>query len=340
MRSALHRSMPTDAAGWDARLRSSDCSDEERRAFRAWRHASTANQQEYDRLQRVLSDLRASRHDPEIRSFREWAADHGPSGRIFRLNRRQTAWAAAAAVVAFLGAVTLFVNSGPGNQLQPRDLSVDAFSTAIGERATFNLEDGTTIVLNTNTQVMLEFSADERRINLHQGQAFFKVPRDSGSRFVVTAGNHRVVAVGTGFEVRFEGADLSVTLVEGTVDVAPIDKDMWSGGEPMRLLAGQRLTTDSRGIAPPDIRLVDLEQATLWQAGRVYFEDTPLSEAVAEMNRYSTLRIALDDDSLEDIRVNGLFQSGQQVNFAKALEAYFPVRAVRKNPDLIVLQSN
>lgn len=340
MRSALHRSMPTDAGGWDARLRSSDCSDEERRAFRAWRHASTANQREYDRLQRVLSDLRASRHDPEIRSFREWAADHGPSGRIFRLNRRQTAWAAAAAVVAFLGAVTLFVISGPGNQLQPRDLSVDALSTAIGERATFNLEDGTTIVLNTNTQVMLEFSAGQRRVDLQQGQALFDVSEDTESPFVVTAGNHRVLAVGTTFEVRFEGADVSVTLVEGVVDVAPVGDDVWNGGKPVRLLAGQQLTADSEGITPPEILFVDLEQAMLWQAGRVYFDDTPLNAAVAEMNRYSTLKIALDDDSLEDIQVNGLFQSGRQVNFANALEAYFPVRAVRKNPDLIVLQSN
>ncbi|MCY4477341.1 MAG: FecR domain-containing protein [Gammaproteobacteria bacterium] len=332
--------MPTDAAAWDARLRSSDCSDEERRAFRTWRHASAQNQREYDHLQSVLSDLRESRHDPEIRSFREWATDHDIPGHLFRLNRRYMAWAAGTALVAFLGAVSWLVISGPGNPLQPRNLSADVLSTAIGDRATFSLEDGTTIVLNTNTQVTLDFSADERRIVLHQGQALFDVSEDTESPFVVTAGDHRVVALGTVFEVQFEGAGISVTLVEGTVEVSPVGENLWNGGKPLRLLAGQRLTADSARMDPPDIIFVDLEQAALWREGRVYFEDTPLSEAVAEMNRYSTLKIALDDTSLEDIRVNGVFQSGRQTNFAIALEAYFPVRAVRRNPDLIVLQSN
>lgn len=340
MRPATRSSTPTDAAGWDARLRSSDCSDKERRAFRAWRHASTANQREYDRLQIALSELRESRHAPEIRSLREWATDVRPVWSGFSLSRRRIALVAAAVLIAFLGVLSWLVVSGPGNPLESRDLSADTLRTAIGERASFSLEDGTTIVMNTNTQLKLAFSTDERRIAFFQGQAMFNVSDDTESPFVVTAGNHRVVAVGTVFEVRFEGADVRVTLVEGTVDVAPIDKDLWSGGEPMRLLVGQRLTVDSTGMAPPKITFVDLEQATLWQAGRVYFENTPLIEAVAEMNRYSTVQIALDGNSLEEIRVNGMFQSGRQLNFANALEAYFPVKAVRKNSRLIVLQSN
>ncbi len=340
MRPASRRRMPIDAAGWDARLRSSDCRDKERRAFRAWRHASTDNQREYDRLQSALSELRELRHAPEIRSLRERATDFRPVWTGFPLRGRRIALAAAAVLISFLGVISWFVISGPGDPLESRDLGADTLRTAIGERATFSLEDGTTIVMNTNTQLMLEFSTSERRIALRQGQAMFNVTEDSESPFVVIAGNHRVVAVGTVFEVRFEGADVRVTLVEGTVDVAPIGKDVWNGGDPMRLLAGQRLTADPEGKALPNIQFVDLEQATLWQAGRVYFKDTPLSEAVAEMNRYSTLEIALDDNSLKHIRVNGMFESGRQLNFANALEVYFPVRAVRKSSDLIVLQSN
>ena len=340
MRTASHRRMPTDAASWDARLRSPDCSDVERRAFRAWRHASSDNQREYDRLQNALSELRESRHAPEIRSLREWATDFSPVWKGFHLRRKQIVFAAAAVLIAFLGVVSLLVNSRPGNPLRSHDLSADTLSTAVGERATFSLEDGTTIVLNTNTKLVMQFAVDERRIHLLQGQVMFDVKADAESPFIVTAGNHRALAVGTMFEVRFEGASLRVTLIEGTVDVTPIGNDVWNGGQPVRLLAGQRLTADSGGMAPPDIQFVDLEQAKLWQAGRVYFEDTPLSEALAEMNRYSTLQIALDDNSLEDIRVNGMFQSGRQMNFATALEAYFPVRAVRKSRDLIVLQSN
>ena len=91
---------------------------------------------------------------------------------------------------------------------------------------------------------------------------------------------------------------------------------------------------------PPVIESVDTERATSWQTGRILFDDTPLSEAIEEMNRYSTLKIALDDESLGEIRINGSFRSGRQINFVNALEAYFPLVAVRLGANLIVLRAN
>ena len=341
MRSAFDRDFPGDAASWDARLRSSDCSDQERVAFKAWRQASVDNRREYDRLQTLLSDLRASRHAPEVRSLREWAADSSKFGPGFRLSRRYRTWAAAAAVVAFLAAIPWLASLRSGDPVQWGESAASALTTAIGERSTFSLDDGTTIVLNTNTRLMLDFSANERRVALHQGQALFDVAEDPDSPFVVIAGSQRIVAIGTVFDVRFEGADVNVTLVEGLLDIAPEEEGTQGGGPPVRLVAGQRLTTDAgKATAPPVIESVDTQRATIWQTGRVFFEDTPLSYAIDEMNRYSTLKIALDDESLADIRVSGMFQSGRQANFASALEEYFPITAVRLGGNLIVLRAN
>ena len=71
----------------------------------------------------------------------------------------------------------------------------------------------------------------------------------------------------------------------------------------------------------------------------MFFDDTPLRNAVEEMNRYSTLKIVLDDESLDDFRISGMFQSGRQVNFAGALQEYLPVIAIRFSGDLIVLRA-
>lgn len=74
--------------------------------------------------------------------------------------------------------------------------------------------------------------------------------------------------------------------------------------------------------------------------GRVFFEDTLLSDAIDEMNRYSKLKIALDDQSLGAIRISAMFQCGRQADFANSLEEYFPIGAVRLGSNLIVLRTN
>ena len=342
MSSALDRDLPNDAASWDARLRAADCSEEERTAFRAWRQASIHNQREYDRLQSLLSDLRAFRYAPEIRSLREWAVESSLASSRSWMGRRYSTWVtAAAATVVLLLAVPWLLTLGSGDGAKPSDLASSTLITAIGERSTVSLDDGTTIVLNTNTQLTLDYSGPERRVALVHGQALFNVAKDPDSPFVVAAGNQRIVAVGTVFDVQIDGTEVNVTLIEGLVDVAPADHKATDGTPAVRLLAGQRLTTTAKGaLTPPVIESVDTERATIWQTGRVFFEDTLLSDAIDEMNRYSTLKIALDDQSLGAIRISGAFQCGRQANFANALEEYFPIRAVRLGSNLIVLRTN
>ena len=341
MNSALGRDFPNDAASWDARLRAADCSQGERSAFKAWRQASPHNQREYDRLQTLLKDLRASRNTPQIRSIREWAVESSKDKPARLLRRRHKLWAAAAGIVALLAASPWLLEVIPEKLIRQSGWESGVFMTAIGERSTISLHDDSTLVLNTNTQLSLDFSGKERRLALIRGQAVFNAASDAERPFVVVAGNQRIVAVGTVFDVRFEGVEVSVTLVEGVLDVAPV-ADTASGATPVvRLLAGYRLTANAQDAAiPPVIESVDTERATSWQTGRIFFNDTPLSEAIEEMNRYSTLEIALDDESLGEIRINGSFRSGRQINFVNALEAYFPLVAIHLGANLIVLRAN
>lgn len=341
MKSEPKRELPTDAAGWDARLRSPDCSSEERMAFNAWRNASARNQREYDRLQSILGAVRAARYAPEIRAMREWATESSLKKAKFQWRRREVIWGtAAAAVFVLIAAGPWLMRLVSGSGILNGDSAVSGLATAIGERSTFRLDDGSTIVLNTNTRLKLDFSAQERRVTLLHGQALFEVAGDPGAPFIVEAGIQRIMAVGTEFDVFFEGPEVKVTLIEGIVDVSPEERGPGSDTKPVRLLAGQRLTAHAEGATGDSVvEPVDTKLATIWRTGRVFFEDTPLSNAVEEMNRYSTLKIVLDDESLGDFRISGMFQSGRQVNFANALQEYLPVTAIRFSGDLIVLRA-
>jgi len=66
-------------------------------------------------------------------------------------------------------------------------LSIDrgrAYRTAIGAVSTVPLSDGSSVTLNTDTQVHVELAPHERRVNLDRGEAFFDVAHDPSRPFI------------------------------------------------------------------------------------------------------------------------------------------------------------
>src|SRR5581483_1926311 len=133
--------------------------------------------------------------------------------------------------------------------------------------------------------------------------------------------------------VRRDEERLAVTLVEGKVTVAPArlvsnstlpDHDLASAQTPgvaprqrsrevFTLSPGERLTfgasTSPRLDRPP------LDRVTAWRRGQVEFDDTPLADAAAEMNRYSASRLVIENPQTAALRVNGVFRAGDTGGF-------------------------
>jgi transmembrane sensor len=71
----------------------------------------------------------------------------------------------------------------------------------------------------------------------------------------------------------------------------------------------------------------DLAKVQSWKDGLVVFEDEPLSQAVAELNRYSATPIVIGDPSISNLRVTGVFNTDQSDRFAQILTETFPLSA-------------
>ena len=339
---------PADAEGaaayWDAKLRSSDCSLADREAFCTWRDASPENAEAFEELQALLGALRDDENAPEIRAMREDALNLIERAQ----GRRRTFWGAgiAASIALLAGGLIAFqvapIWNGPSRETTLAN-RLPTYETAIGERSTIALEDGTVATLNTDSRMEVDYSGAERLVTLLQGQALFEVAKDPNRPFVVTAGDRRIEALGTIFDVRYIDDEIQVTLLEGLVEVVGGDETAIIGDTddpaPQQLKPGQQLLA-SLNTEISEVRDADTERAVIWREGRVSFEDTPLTDAIAEMNRYSTKRILAGDPALEDIRINGVFFTGQQTNFVGALESYLPVKAEeRANGDIVIKMS-
>jgi transmembrane sensor len=82
----------------------------------------------------------------------------------------------------------------------------------------------------------------------------------------------------------------------------------------------------------------ELEKVLAWQRGQVAFDDVPLADAIAEMNRYSTTRLVVEQPEAAAIRVGGVFRAGDAASFAQAIAATYRL-AIREGDDTITLAS-
>ena len=232
------------------------------------------------------------------------------------------------------------------------------YQTGVGEQRTFYLSDGSSVVLDTQSLVTVNFSDSLRHIVLSRGQARFNVSRDKNRPFVVHAGNGITTALGTAFIVRKDDESILVTLIEGSVEVAQKNIDITTETKALatnnkdykRLLSspvnyevvlgeGQQVAYSEKGLS--SAKNVDIKRAIAWQHGRLIFEDYSLSEVLDELNRYSDKKIVLGDNSLASIRVTGVFKSGDNHKAIQVLKTYFSMSvSTDLQGNLVLLQKD
>lgn len=310
----IHDDPDSAAALWFARLQGDDVAPRDRREFERWLKADARNAAAWDDLDHTWNGVGALEADPAFAAMRADAL--GAGDQRPHLNRRTLGLAAAGLVAAVGGAMfgkRWLVDDGSPASTPDEPV----FSTAVGERSTFRLADNSIVTLSTDSAVRVNHWAKGRRLTLLRGQAFFQVAKDPARPFVVAAGDKRVTAVGTAFDVRMEPGKLSVTLVEGRVRIAA---DAASGERRVEMSAGSRFVAAD----PADwlISAVDTAKESAWLKGRLVFDGEPLSAVVAEMNRFSERKLSLADPALGATPVSGVFKTGQIDAFVAALKTY------------------
>ncbi len=209
------------------------------------------------------------------------------------------------------------------------------FRTLIGGIATVPVEDGSRITLNTGSEVRVAVTRSERHVRLDQGEAYFEVAKDSDRPFIVSAGGHRVVAVGTAFSVRRDATGVRVAVTDGRVRIEPdvpgsaASTTEFADAGSLALIRGDRIEVQQRPLS-------EVEETLSWRSGYLVFHDVPLPQAVDEFNRYNVRKIQVADPRLGEIRLSGKFQATQYQAFIRLLEDGFAIHA-ENYEDRIVL---
>ncbi|WP_225615793.1 FecR family protein [Methylomonas albis] len=206
------------------------------------------------------------------------------------------------------------------------------YRSSTGQQSEIALSDGSTLLLNTSSAVSVDFSAQQRLVTLQRGEAFFTVAADAKRPFVVKTGAGEVQALGTAFDVKLrDDGEVDVTVFEHAVKVSSADGQIQA-----RLAAAEHLQFGRYHLSAATP--VNLSRAGAWHQQRIVFQDKPLSEVAAELERYRPGKILIVSDGIKNLPITGVFGAADTDLALQALEQSLQIK-VRKITDRLVLLS-
>ncbi len=224
--------------------------------------------------------------------------------------------------------VTVFWRFGllPDNFTGGRESAMQSVQTEYGQRATINLPDGTTIILNANSELNYPAAWNEqtsRRIRLH-GEAYFHVadkPPGPQDKFLVLTEDGQVKVVGTKFSVYERGHGTRVALEEGKVEVSSspeaeatpeVEKAILKPGELIEFVK------NSQQLIP---RYVDISPYVTWWHKELLLVNTPFADIVQRLEETYGVDVEVLDSKLLKRTLSGSIENQNLTIVTDALAA-------------------
>lgn len=304
------------AALWFTRWHSQSMNAHQQNELRSWLAASPENQQAFDEMAQMWSDM-SSLPRPSVPAPKP--------ARTFSVLRplRHT-------LAGFFILIMLFL---PYSQL-PALLMDNLTLATTSDSKSMILPDGSRIFLNRDSEADIAYEQTHRRITLVRGNAFFQVKPNPWRPFIIQADGREITVVGTEFDVRKQGTEITVSVARGIVALRDAAEDT-----PVYLKAGDEAVSAAAGRKPV-ISHIPPEQSGEWRNGQISLTDTPLRDVVSRLAPYHNRTISLAANAA-DLRVSGRVNIDDAESFFTALPQVLPVSvAEQPNGTLLIIKEN
>lgn len=345
------------ASAWITRLDKGLTADEELE-LGAWLSMSRENHCEFMEIAKLWDSMDGLSRLAAI--FPEPAEQPAPQSSARPGRSVVSGWKIAASLMIALGAggLWLTVDRAPTPSqvatVAPSPDAAKTYATAIGEQASFELSDGTRLVLNTNSEVEVAFTDKNRLLRLERGEIHVTVAHDPSRKLSVMVGNKIVQAIGTEFNVEIT-SDQSVELVvtDGVVVIGVLDAptDGLQQDQPILLVdagtmvaAGQQVIIDPLTARFEDVETEAIESEEIavklsWREGNLIFRGESLEEAMSEVGRYTAVEFVFLDEASKKKRLTGFFKAGDVDGLLVALRKNFSISYEWVGEDKILLSA-
>ncbi|WP_248749587.1 FecR domain-containing protein [Pseudomonas sp. MWU15-20650] len=304
-------SIDAQAASWFARNHN-DTDRADRKAFAAWQ-ATPAHARAYAEFEQLWADL------AQLQQLNK---------PVVLPTRRRTLWRPALAVAAALLCAVLATPLGA-----PRELYHTHVAAHAKGMRTLSLPDGSTLYVNANTRIRVDFNAHQRILHLDKGQLYIEVAADKERPLYVQAGEANVRVVGTGFDVRRSQQQLVVSVAHGQVAFEP------DGKSPVTLLGAQQQATYHYPKGPLQQQTLSAGEVADWRSGHLSFRNRELASLIDELSLYRPQAPLQVSKAVAQLKVSGNLDVNDPDALLNALPALLPVKTVASADGIVRIEA-
>jgi transmembrane sensor len=305
----LDAQVRAQAVDWLLKLQSGQMSNEAMLAFEHWQNSHAQHAQAWAKLTDIQHTFGQLQHKQLAKQVLT---------RVEQTSRRKT--------LKTLGTLGLLLPAAwLGVYSQPVLRWRAGYQTALGEQKHLQLQDGTRLVLNTDTALDVHYGDEhyqaQRQITLHQGEVWLETGHQDKRTLVVTTPHGQLVPLGTRFNVHVQARQTILAVTEGAVRI------QLANGQSSVVPAGQQrvFSHDILGRAS-----AVSDSVGYWQQGMLLAQEMPLETLLAELARYRHGVIRCHPD-LKQIKVSGAFPLRDTDAALDLLQKTLPVNIVARS---------
>ena len=332
------------AAAHVAKLFSGEMSEQDLRRLETWLAEDERHRTEYEAILEAWDLVEGYCPELEIDTDNQELKNTSRSPRM------------AYKIAAGFGAVAIALSAYflTGYDLKSNHTPGTVYETAVGEQRTVLLADNSTITLNTGTKIYVDFEEGKRHLELAFGEAFFDIEKDPSRPFVIDFGDRQITVLGTKFNVLLAPSVSTVSVIEGLVSVrdsirsgmqalpeafASVKIDANLDTDEVLLKAGKSAAFSAHEMDKGAVVKTDINEFQDWRLGQVRFDSETLIKVVAELNRYSYHKVLIEDSTVVDLEVSGVFQLDKFDQFLQGIDKVLPVDVIRYSDRYVIVGS-
>jgi len=315
------------AANWHVELHSAEATDGDFAAFEQWRNQHPAHAEAYRRLESLWGRFNGLDTKPVLAVLESVLQP----GSAYPKRKKLP-------VTAIVSALLIMTAGWIAVQTGQTAYFLAEYRTPVGGRQVIELVDHSRITLNTHSAIDVDYSDNQRRITLHQGEILVEVAKNPAQLFIVETPQGTARALGTKYVVKREHDATTVSVIESVVEACAAHA--WRDNTQtacLHLQAGEavRITVDA--LQQPS--QIDIQSVAAWSDGMLSVDNRPLGEVLTELERYRPGRIYFNASAIQHLRVSGVFPLNDTDRSLAVLAGTLPIRISRYTPLLVIVRS-
>lgn len=205
--------------------------------------------------------------------------------------------------------------------------------TNFGEIIDLKLSDGTTVVLNGNSEI--SYKKNNPRLLSLKGEAYFKVKSipSTNAKFWVVTNDLRVEVLGTQFHVNSRKKNTKVVLDEGAINLA------FKNGAVTKMIPGELVSFSKESEQLVHEKVSTETSYALWRGGTYTFNEIPLKEVMFNLEYTYGVTVAYASEELKELRISGGIPNQNLKICVAAIEKATGTRIVH-NDNILLIKEN